>query len=770
MSNSRVLLHLGTVNDLPYQQSLVGLSAGSQLAWKARLTTPDTVAELETQAERANVTGIVCSNQDFLERLLRQQPDFMPPNNKRGLTLDDYQGSWLETPRTKLPVVIINPLENIVTTSYGKQATARFVKKLSEPNRWFKQTAFTWKLATPENLPEYFARWQAAALISIDIETKIGCPDRTINCVGYCAYFPETHTTECLVIPFTDLYFISWVSKFNNLPASKVMQNGLYDSLYLLRWGCPVHAWLHDTQHMFHSWYSEFPKRLDFITAYCLRKIRYWKDDGKTGTLEAYYRYNAQDCWATTNAYLAMMAECPAYAFRNMVEEFPLVFPALTCEIEGVKVDLDRLAVVKAQKEQEVIMGNVELETALATPGFNVASPPQVKNLFKLLGVGHLPDTAVGSMLKAQASSNFNNRILGDLIAIRKARKLVSTYLVTEKFWNGRLHYKLNPSQTDTGRLNSTESSFWCGLQIQNIPAGDSIKQCFVSDAGWLLGENDKAQSEARCVGFLSSDESLMALLNSGREYHSWNASAFFGVPYEQIYDEATGKKLNKKLRDLAKRTNHGANYNMGAFMMLSTMGPKMVAEAKRLLKLRGSLTDVCEFLLGRYSATYPRVKGLWYSEIIKTIQMTKQLVSPLGWTRVFFSTPSKANKQALNAAVAHAPQNLSVGIVNREFYNLWRCQLYGGYYASNPHGKDWYLATPELYRVVDLVHAIRIKAQIHDSIFYQYRESRPDVPELVNQLMTTAVNVKGADGITRQMIIPTDISAGKNRWSDLKD
>jgi hypothetical protein len=261
-----------------------------------------------------------------------------------------------------------------------------------------------------------------------------------------------------------------------------------------------------------------------------------------------------------------------------------------------------------------------------------------------------------------------------------------------------------------------------------------------------------------------------MALLSSGREYHSWNASAFFGVPYEQIYDEATGKKLNKKLRDLAKRTNHGANYNMGAFMMLSTMGPKMVAEAKRLLKLWGSLTDVCEFLLGRYSATYPRVKGLWYSEIIKTIQMTKQLVSPLGWTRVFFSTPSKANKQALNAAVAHAPQNLSVGIVNREFYNLWRCQLYGGYYASNPHGKDWYLATPELYRVVDLVHAIRIKAQIHDSIFYQYRESRPDVPELVNQLMTTAVNVKGADGITRQMIIPTDISAGKNRWSDLKD
>jgi hypothetical protein len=43
---------------------------------------------------------------------------------------------------------------------------------------------------------------------------------------------------------------------------------------------------------------------------------------------------------------------------------------------------------------------------------------------------------------------------------------------------------------------------------------------------------------------------------------------------------------IAKDLRDLSKRTNHGANYNMGGSVMLDTMGPKRVAQAKLVLKL----------------------------------------------------------------------------------------------------------------------------------------------------------------------------------------
>jgi DNA polymerase I-like protein with 3'-5' exonuclease and polymerase domains len=439
--------------------------------------------------------------------------------------------------------------------------------------------------------------------------------------------------------------------------------------------------------------------------------------------------------------------------------EFPLVFPCLTCEIEGIKVDMERLAVVKAEKEQQVNMELAEFQTAIAAPAFNPNSPPQKMNLFKVLGLGHLPNTAKASMLKAQASSPFNNRILSDMVSIIKAAKLVNTYFQPEKFWHGRCYYKINPAGTDTGRLASSESSYWCGLQIQNIPRDDSVKQCLVSDPGYLLCEIDKAQAEARCVGYLAGETALIDLVEGPHDYHSYNAQRFFGVPYETIYSDEFHKTINKELRDLSKRTNHGANYNMGASVMLDTMGPKDVARAKILLKLSGSLREVCQILLDRYAATYPRVKGSWYESIIMQVKLTGRLVNPFGRTRIFFGKPW-LDKRALNAAVAHQPQSTSVDAVNIEFYDLWRCQIYGSFYRD---GKQIF---------VDLVNKIRIKAQIHDSLFFQYLKGKSNewIPQAVRDtIMTTRVKITDPHGVTREMYIPSDIGCGKERWSELK-
>lgn len=780
----QILLHLGTHDEDAYANRLAGLTAGHQVAWKQRLSTPGTIAEIEMQCSAAHVTGVVCTNQEVLEKLLRVQPDFNEPVTKRGLTLDDYQGSLLFTPRTKLPVVFINPLRNLVTVPHATPAARRFISKITAPSKWFPQTDFTWAVAELATIEATFRHWFCdAALISIDIETIRDDPQRRISCVGFCAYFPKTGKTECLVLPFNDMMWVLWVRKFCQLPQPKIFQNGQYDNLYLLRYGCVVHNWLYDTLNLFHSWFPEFPKRLDFITSYCVRRSRYWKDDGKSGSLTDFYRYNAQDCWATMNAWLAMVAEVPEYALNNYVTEFPMVFPCLTSAADGLAVDMERLAVVKASKENEVEQLNLSFQRVIAAPGFNVNSPKQVLSLFKVLGLGSLPNTAAASMLKAQASTPFNGRILEQLTKIRKARKLVSTYFKPEKFWNSRLYYSMNPAGTDTGRLASKESSFWCGLQIQNVPRGDAVKQIVMSDPGYYLAEIDKAQSEARCVAYLSGEEKLIELVESEHDYHSWNAAAFFGLPYESIYQEQytydletgkwSGKQLNKVIRDLAKRTNHGANYNMGPWMMLNTMGPKNVTIAKIALKLPYNLEGVCKYLLERYSATYPKVKGIGYEVIVKEIELSGKLVSPLGWTRVFFAKP-RSSKPALNSAVAHPPQNLSVSIINLEFYNTWRCQIYGEFYRHET-GLAWFterarIAKQRQLETLDLRGVVRIKAQIHDSIFFQYKVEHPEIPALIrDKLMDTRVTIRGADGISRSMYIPSDISFGKNRWSELK-
>lgn len=172
----KTLLHLGTREDSSYQHKLAALGTA---AWKSKLSTPDTIAELELACERVpgGVDGIVLTNQDFLKKLLYAQIDFLEPNNKRGVTLDDYQGSLLHTPRLKIPVVVLNPLENLVTVKWALPAAKRFVAKLLTPEIFFPQTRFKWSVPTAEDLPEIYNRWsKEAELISIDIETAVGDP------------------------------------------------------------------------------------------------------------------------------------------------------------------------------------------------------------------------------------------------------------------------------------------------------------------------------------------------------------------------------------------------------------------------------------------------------------------------------------------------------------------------------------------------------------------------------------------------------------------
>src|SRR5262249_3368571 len=157
----------------------------------------------------AGVQGIVCSNPWFLEMLMSAQADFVHPVGKNGrvkeLTLDDYQGSLVYTPRTNLPVVFINPLANLITVPHATPAAKRFVSKLSSPEKWYPQTEFKWQIGNEQNLESTLARFKTATVIAVDIETPEPNPLRTITCVGYCAYFRETHTTECIVIPFTGM-------------------------------------------------------------------------------------------------------------------------------------------------------------------------------------------------------------------------------------------------------------------------------------------------------------------------------------------------------------------------------------------------------------------------------------------------------------------------------------------------------------------------------------------------------------------------------------
>lgn len=714
-------------------------------------TTPQTLSELEFKCKKAGVDGIMLANQQLLTKALNGLADFKPPTSTKALTLDDYQGSFINI--KGIDTVVLSPPEQLMSVSYGAYVTDRFIKKLTRPNDWFPQTEFDWELFDPASIERIYNDFRGARCraVAIDIETPLTNPNRVINCISFTGYFPDQHITKSVVIPCDTQYHLSWVRKFCEIPAPKVLQGGTYDAIYLLRFACPIYNWLYDTLNLFHSWYSELPKRLDFVSAFALRRIRFWKDDGKTGDLQDYYRYNAMDGWATLNSFLSLVCELPAWALENYKQEFPLVFPSIHCELEGWKVDEDRFKQVKI--EQQLIVSNklASIRKMLKAPNYNPGSWQQNKKVFQILGCGDLPSTNEANMKKAEFRHPLNARVIGDMRDYKKSKKLVSTYCDETKLWNWRLFYRLNPAGTDTARLASSESSFWCGYQIQNIKRGPTIKQYLVADKGWLLAEPDASQSESRCTFYMAGEQKGIDVVESGKDFHCYNAVLFFGFKYEDLWDEKLQKCKTPEAQAIrdepAKRTNHGANYNMSGGVMLDTVGPKVASRMKTLLRLPAlmSLKDVCQHCLNIWSRTYPKVKGLYYETTIKTIELTKKLVSPLGWTRHFFGDP-KANKHYLNVTVAHGPQNLSVGIINRGFYKIWRESIYGV-----------------------LRNHVRLKAQIHDSIPYQYLVGSDWVNEEIRRMLTLPVPVIGADKIRRVMTIPIAMKAGKERWSELK-
>ena len=711
-------------------------------------TVPTAAYEFVLKSRQKDGAAIATTSQKLLSLIL---PFVDNPK------IDDYAGSLIKF--NDVDFLILDPLEQLVSKTTGKFIFKRFLDKLLQPENWLPEPAFKWELFSPTRLEVYLEFFAACDLIAIDIETVRDDPLRTISCVGYCGVqlVGTTANFITVVVPLDSEYNLAFVRYVNQLSVAKVLQNGKYDTAYFMRYGAPVYNYGFDTINLFHGWYSELPKDLGFISAFCVRGYSFHKNDGRTGNKIDYYEYNAKDCYYTLLTCMSLLLEIPTYAEKNYLQEFPLVFPCILSEQTGIKWDKDAAGELKKKVELELELELDRLSKMVAIPNFNPSSPQQVQRLFQVLGSKDITSTTPPMMDKVANRHPLNKVILDKITSYRKNRKLNTSYFKEGVEWNGRVYYALNPHGTDTGRLASRESQYWCGLQIQNIPRDRddevNVKHAFIADNGFLFGEADFSQAEARDTAYLSGDTALIAAVDdTTKDFHGVNASKFFGLPYEQIvnsYQSAAGewihKTINKAIRDLAKRTNHGANYNMGARVMLDTMGIQKVLTAKKLLGLpdHWSLLQVTSHLLDVYAKTYPVVKGAWYDKVVSDVMGAGYLIGPTGWTRRCFGNP-KANKLHLNSYVAHPPQSLNAMTLNKAYLAVFQYV-----YLPNPTN-------------------FKLCAQNHDSILFQYRVGYEHLAWEVKEHMCIPTEVIDTFGIRRTLTVPVDLKGGSRRWSEV--
>lgn len=786
------LIYWGSFQDKNYLQFLKPC-VGSTSTF-IRLEEVTTLTTVSMYCKQKGITRVVSSSVSLLKKLLQWDKRAAP-------ALKSYAGSYFKIPgfggAPDIEIVFIQPLKQLITVSYGTFMAKRIITKLTKPAKWFKPTVFNgFSVLTASNEAELFAKFSKAALICEDIETFR--ENATIRCLSYTAFFysPNGWTSESVVLPLDSEYNLALMRKWNwQLKAPKIFQNGKYDISYLCRYNAPVYNYLYDTANLFHCWYSELPKDLGFLNAFFIREAVYWKDLAATNDLHEYYRYNALDTWGTGNAFLAMLHEAPAYAINNYLLEFPLVFPCHLSEMTGIHRDMDTFETARAQQQKIVDTYSAQLNTILDVPAgqtFNVKSSPQKKALFKVLGCADLKSQDEKNIKKAMYRHPFNTRVLGLVLKIIKARTLVSNYLTAGGEFSrldgtgSRCLYSLNPHGTDTSRLMSKEHHFWCGTNIQKIPRGDIVKQTYKADPGFLLCEVDLAQAESRDTGYISGDAQLIENVEHSPDFHCSNAASFFGVTFESMYDVdyinedgSTGKVMNKPLRQLGKPVNHGANYNMGAFVLVDTMGEEKIVMAKKLLGLDRfwSHQRVAEHLLEQFHKTYPNIKKVFYAGVVEEIMSTNKLTSMAyhhhwyeaqdlatnlstrsvweleykanganSWVRYCFGNPSKS-KQVLNAYIAHPPQSLNAQTLNKSYLSVFHD------IAINPEHRDNF----------------KLLAQVHDSIIFQVRIGSEDLVEMVVDRMQVPITIKAYDGEVRTFVVPADASNLGTYWSELK-
>lgn len=736
----------GNLSSLAYILQKHGVSALSTAA-------DMTIGEMLNKAKLASCDAILLSNEQTLRYCV---PGETP-------TVDKWRGSRLNF---SVPTIVINNLAHIHTVPHGAWLLDKDVSKLRHIRKPLTPFTFS-KLTKTEYFSDAFDDMKTAIALYADVETKtypgvteLEAGPTVITCISWTAMFLDGKM-RTYVLPFINFDEVHWVSdvdygkailfmkRVNALPMTKAMHNGMYDATHTLRYNAPLVNWTYDTMAMAHSEFSELPKTLDFVASYTLYDYIYWKDAAKESSkkkdIDGYWAYNGKDTFNGARIMVQQLRNVPDYARRNYADKFKLVYPSLYCSFEGLLIDPEVRSTLRAASLTALEGSQARLRTKLADSNFNPGSWQQVeKYVYTVIG-GKKPN--IGKSKSATDEKNLVAvgeqhpllaRVTTDILEYRGAQKAIGTYYDFLQY-NGRLLWALNPFGTDTERMACSASSLWCGTQVQNIPG--YAKGMLIADPGFEIFEADNKQSEGRTTAYCAGDEKLIAALeDSSRDFYRTLGTLFFDIPYEEVTDFFRNKVL--------KRIVHGTNYMMGAKTFIENIGVMILYETAEKIGYRivqtprrgrsneYTLQGFAKMLLDSYHTPFAEIRP-WYERIKQEIQDTGFLVSPLGHHRRFFGD-IKRNHNMLRSGVAHQPQNLSGAVLNMGYLRVYNELVLPG------NGN------------------IRLKAQIHDSIFGQWRIGMRDyyAPRVL-ECMHNPIKVHG-----RTMVIPVDIKCGQ-AWAE---
>ena len=241
--------------------------------------------------------------------------------------------------------------------------------------------------------------------------------------------------------------------------------------------------------------------------------------------------------------------------------ELPLLDILVAMELEGLGIDLERLAAIGEGMEERIAELEAQIYEA-AGREFTIGSPQQLAEvLFVELGLSRKRRGKTGFSTDARVLAQIRDEhpIVAAVEQWRELTKLKNTYLDALPGYvdpeTGRIHTEFNQVTAATGRLSSTNPN------LQNIPirseVGRPVRSCFVAAEGNRLLSADYNQVELRVLAHVAGEDVLREIFASGEDVHSATAAGIIGADPDAITPAERSK---------AKMVNYGIAYGLTDF------------------------------------------------------------------------------------------------------------------------------------------------------------------------------------------------------------
>ncbi len=532
--------------------------------------------------------------------------------------------------------------------------------------------------------------------LSVDIETRGG----HTACTGI-----AWSTTEAICIPHIvvesklhywlleeEAFLMHLMYRLLTHPNAEVIgQNFIYDAQYFYRHFHFIPRLKRDTMIAQHSMFSNQPKGLDYLASIHCEHHVYWKDESKNWDAKVgedqLWTYNCKDCVITyevdDSQQAAMEKILPSWPEFREVHDFQqsLFYPVLQTMIRGLRVDNSSKSSLSDKLATAIAERNAELEHIIGYP-INIRSPKQMQDLFyRQLNQTPIKKRGGGITTDDQALTKLGNReplllpITKRISDLRSLNVFRSTFLEAPVDIDDRMRCSFNIAGTDTYRFSSSENAFGSGMNLQNVPSGDSdlpnIRELFLADEGMEFFDIDLDSADLRIVVWESDCTEMKAMFAEGLK------------PYVEVakeyYRDPTIDKHHPSYK-LFKALCHGTNY-LGTPSGLSGRIGLVTHEVERIQKW--------------YYGKFPQIK-VWQDDIIHQVNTRRFIQNVFGYRIHFFD---RIEGTIYNQAVAWIPQSTVACLINRGYYNI--------------HTKE---------------PTIEVLLQVHDSLAGQYPIGQRDI------------------------------------------